>query len=180
MRRIWGILVVLVCLRGKPDTFGRFAMPEPRLQELASALDALAGRGLRIAFLPFQQHDTEDDDTLHRAIAERMRQRDAVDFLPWTVDVAHVATLFREASLVVAMRLHAAVLAETFGAPTAILAYDRKLLEFAQQRGVTVVDGADLDRPGACRSRLDDALHGSRSGAGDPPPHDWLEIAFQP
>ena len=170
---------VLVCLRGNPDAFGRFAMPEPRLQELARALDALAAQGLRIAFLPFQQHDTEDDDTLHRAIAERMRQRDAVDFLPWTVDVAHVATLFREASLVVAMRLHAAVLAETFGAPTAILAYDRKLLEFAQQRGVTVVDGADLDRPGACRSRLDDALHGSRSGAGDPPPHDWMSIAFQ-
>ena len=116
---------------------------------------------------------------MHRSIVARMRQRDAVDFLPWTVDVGHVATTFREASLVVAMRLHAAVLAEAFGAPTAILAYDRKLLEFARQRGITVVDAADLDRAGACRARLEDALGGSRSGAADPPPHDWLSIAFQ-
>jgi polysaccharide pyruvyl transferase CsaB len=170
---------VLVCLRGNPDAFGRFAMPEPRLQELARALDALAAQGLRIAFLPFQQHDTEDDDTLHRAIAARMRRGDAVDFVPWTVDVARVARIFREASLVVAMRLHAAVLAEAFGAPAAILAYDRKLLEFAQQRGVPILDAADLDRPEACRGRLEDALAGRRAGAGDPPPHDWLEIAFQ-
>ena len=170
---------VLVCLRGNPDAFGRFAMPEPRLRELASALDGLAATGLRIAFLPFQQHDTEDDDTLHRAIVARMRQRDAVDFLPWTVDVARVATIFREAALVVAMRLHAAVLAEAFGAPTAVLAYDRKLLEFAQQRGVTVIDAADLDRAGACASKLEDARHGSRPGGGDPPPHDWMTIALQ-
>jgi polysaccharide pyruvyl transferase CsaB len=170
---------VLVCLRGHPDTFGRFAMPEPRLQQLAAALDALAAGGRRIAFLPFQQHDTEDDDTLHRAVAARMRQRDAIDFLPWTVDVGRVATLFREAALVVAMRLHAAVLAEAFGAPTAILAYDRKLTEFARQRGITIVDAADLDRPDACRGRLEDALDGDRSGAGEPPPHDWMSIAFQ-
>jgi polysaccharide pyruvyl transferase CsaB len=170
---------VLVCLRGNPDTFGRFAMPEPRLQQLAGALDALAARGLRIAFLPFQQHDTEDDDTLHREIAVRMHQRDAVAFVPWTVDVARVATLFREASLVVAMRLHAAVLAEAFATPTAILAYDRKLLEFAQQRGIPVVDVTDLDRPDACRARLEDALGGDRPGGGEAPPHDWMEIALQ-
>jgi polysaccharide pyruvyl transferase CsaB len=170
---------VLVCLRGNPDAFGRFAMPEPRLQELASALDSLARRGLRIAFLPFQQHDTEDDDTLHRALAARMQRPDAVDFVPWTVDVARVATLFREASLVVAMRLHAAVLAEAFATPTAILAYDRKLLEFARQRGVTALDAAALDRPGAYRAGLEDALDGRRAGAAEPPPHDWMDIAFQ-
>jgi hypothetical protein len=82
---------VLVCLRGNPDTFGRFAMPELRLRELAAALDALAAGGRRIAFLPFQQHDTEDDDTLHRAVSAHMRQRDAIEFVPWTVDVARVA-----------------------------------------------------------------------------------------
>jgi polysaccharide pyruvyl transferase CsaB len=170
---------VLVCLRGKPNTFGRFAMPESRLLELAGALDALAARGLRIAFLPFQQHDTEDDDTLHREVVAHMRQRDAVEFVPWTADVARVATLFRDAALAVAMRLHASVLAEAFGTPTAILAYDHKLLEFAAQRGVPVIEAADLDRPGACRARLVDALEGGRPGRGEAPPHDWLDIAFQ-
>lgn len=169
---------VLVCLRGNPDTFGRFAMTEPRLQQLAGALDAIAARGLQVAFLPFQQHDTEDDDTLHRAIAGRMRQRDAVRFVPWTVDVRRVAGLFREARLVVAMRLHAAVLAEAFETRTAILAYDRKLLEFATQRGLTAIEAADLDRPDACRTRLEDAL-GAGPGRRQPPPHDWMEIAFQ-
>ncbi len=169
----------LVCLRGNSDAFGRFAMPEPRLRHLAGALDALAARGLRITFLPFQQHDTEDDDTMHRAIAERMQRREAIDFLPWTVDVRHVASLFRDASMVVAMRLHAAVLAQAFGTATAVLAYDRKLVEFARQRGLAVVDATDLDRLEVCRARLEDVLDGGRAGAGEPPPHDWMEIAFQ-
>jgi polysaccharide pyruvyl transferase CsaB len=174
-----GAPYVLVCLRGNPNTFGRFALPEARLAQLAAALDALAARGLRIAFLPFQQHDTEDDDTLHQAVAARMTRQDAVAFVPWTVDIATVAALFRDASLAVAMRLHAAVLAEAFGTPTAILAYDRKLVEFARQRGVQVVEAADLDRRGACLARLEDALDGRRPGPGEAPPHDWLEIAFQ-
>ena len=169
---------VLVCLRGNPDTFGRFAMTEPRLQQFAAALDALAARGLQIAFLPFQQHDTEDDDTLHRAVATRMRQREAVRFVPWTVDVRRIAALFRDAKLVVAMRLHAAVLAEAFETRTAILAYDRKLLEFAAQRGAPVIEAVDLDRPDACRARLEDAL-GAGPGPRQAPPHDWMDIAFQ-
>jgi polysaccharide pyruvyl transferase WcaK-like protein len=154
-------------------------MPEPRLRRLAAALDALAARGLRIAFLPFQQHDTEDDDTLHRAVAAHMQRREAIDFVPWTVDVPRVAALFRDASMVIAMRLHAAVLAEAFGTATAILAYDRKLLEFARQRGLAVVEATDLDRPEGCRARLEDVLDGGRAGAAEPPPHDWMEIAFQ-
>jgi polysaccharide pyruvyl transferase CsaB len=170
---------VLVCLRGNANAFGRFALSEARLTELAAALDGLAARGLSVAFLPFQQHDTEDDDTLHRDIALRMTRQDAVRFVPWTVDVATVAAQFREAALVVAMRLHAGVLAEAFGTPAAILAYDRKLLEFAHQRGLPVIEAADLDRPGRCRAQLQDALDGQRSGRGEAPPHDWMEIAFQ-
>ena len=169
---------VLVCLRGNPDTFGRFAMPEPRLRELARALDALADRGLRIVFLPLQSHDLEDDDALHRAVAERMLRRDAVEFAPWTTDLPVLARLFRHAGLVVGMRLHAAVLGEAFGSRTAVLAYDRKLVEFASQRGAPVIDAALLDRPDACRARLCDALDGERAAPVDPPPHDWLSIDF--
>jgi polysaccharide pyruvyl transferase CsaB len=171
---------VLVCLRGRPDTFGRFPLPEARLQELAASLDALASAGHQVAFLPFQQHDTEDDDTIHRAIAARMRRADAVTFLPWTADIATLAAVVRGAALVVAMRLHAAVLGEAFGAPTAVLAYDRKLVEFARQRGVPAIDAGELDRPGACAARLADARDGWRTGPGEPPPHDWLQIAFRP
>jgi polysaccharide pyruvyl transferase CsaB len=169
---------VLVCLRGNSDAFGRFALPDARLRQLAAALDVLAARGLRIAFLPFQQHDTEDDDTLHRTIAERMRRREAVDFLPWTIDVARVAALFRDASMVVAMRLHAAVLAAAFGTATAILAYDRKLVEFGRQRGFTVIAATDLDRADRCGAQLEHVLDGGRGGTAEPPPHDWMEITF--
>jgi polysaccharide pyruvyl transferase CsaB len=170
---------VLVCLRGNANAFGRFALSETRLTELAAALDGLAARGLSIAFLPFQQHDTEDDDTLHREIALRMTRQDAVRFVPWTVDVASVAAQFREATLVVAMRLHGAVLAEAFATPAAVLAYDRKLVEFAHQRGLPIVDAVDLDRPGRGRALLEHALDGGRGERGEAPPHDWMEIAFQ-
>jgi polysaccharide pyruvyl transferase CsaB len=170
---------VLVCLRGNPDTFGRFAMPEERLRELARALDAIAGRGLKVVFLPLQQHpELEDDDTLHRAVAARMVRREAVSFAPWTTDLPALSRLFRNAGLVVAMRLHAAVLAEAFGSRTAVLAYDRKLVEFAGQRGAPVIDASLLDRPDACRARLFDALDGERTGPVDAPPHDWLSIDF--
>jgi polysaccharide pyruvyl transferase CsaB len=169
---------VLVCLRGNPNTFGRFAMPEERLRELSRALDAIAGRGLRIVFLPLQSHELEDDDTLHRAVAARMVRREAVEFAAWTTDLAALSRLFRHAGLVVAMRLHAAVLAEAFGSRTAVLAYDRKLVEFAGQRGAPVVDASLLDQPDACRARLIDALDGERTGPLDAPPHDWLSITF--
>ena len=169
---------VLVCLRGHPNAFGRFAMTEARVQRLAAALDAFAARGLRIAFLPFQQHDTEDDDVLHREVAARMKHRDAAIFVPWTVDVPTIASLFREAALVVAMRLHAAVLAQAFDAPTAILPYDRKLVEFASQRGVPQVEADAFDQDGTATGRLQDAIAGQRTGVPEPPPHDWLEIGF--
>jgi polysaccharide pyruvyl transferase CsaB len=171
---------VLVCLRGQADTFGRFGLPEARLRELAAALDALAATGHRIAFLPFQQHETEDDDTLHRAVAARMRRRAHVVHLPWSADIGATAAVFRGASLVVAMRLHAAVLGEAFGAPTAVLAYDRKLVAFARQRGVPAIHADELDRPGTCAARLADTRDGARGGAGEPPPHDWLQIPFRP
>jgi polysaccharide pyruvyl transferase CsaB len=167
---------VLVCLRGHANAFGRFAMTEARLQRLAAALDVFAARGLRIAFLPFQQHDTEDDDVIHRQVAARLEDRDAAIFVPWTVDVPTIASLFREAALVVAMRLHAAVLAEAFDAPTAILPYDRKLVEFAAQRGVTQVEAEALDHDGTAAALLQDAIAGQRAGVPEPPPHDWLQI----
>jgi polysaccharide pyruvyl transferase CsaB len=169
---------VLVCLRGHANAFGRFAMSEARLQRLAAALDTFAARGLRIAFLPFQQHDTEDDDVMHREVAARMRERDAAIFVPWTVDVPTIASLFRDAALVVAMRLHAAVLAQAFGAATAILPYDRKLVEFASQRGVAQVEAEALDRDGEAAGRLQDALDGRGARVPEPPPHDWLAIPF--
>lgn len=175
---------VLVCLRGNPDAFGRFALTEARLGRFAAALDTLADQGLRIAFLPFQQHDTEDDDTTHRALSQRMRRRDAVTFVPWTVDIATIAALFREAALVVAMRLHAAVVAEAFGTPTVVLPYDRKLGELARQRALPMLDVTALDDLDATRACLEDAIlghaavHAHRPDTGEAPPHDWLAIDF--
>jgi polysaccharide pyruvyl transferase WcaK-like protein len=173
---------VLACLRGNPDACGRFAMTEGRLGHLAAALDALADQGLRVVFLPFQQHDTEDDDTLHRALAGRMRRRDTVAFVPWTVEIATIAALFRDAALVVAMRLHAAVVAEAFGTPTVVLPYDRKLGELARQRGLAILDATALDALATTRAGLDDVILGRAGGRGveavEVPPHDWLAIDF--
>jgi hypothetical protein len=61
-----------------------------------------------------------------------------------------------------------------------VLAYDRKLVAFARQRGVPAIHADELDRPGTCAARLADTRDGARGGAGEPPPHDWLQIPFRP
>jgi hypothetical protein len=111
-----------------------------------------------------------------------MRRRDAVAFVPWTVEIATIAALFRDAALVVAMRLHAAVVAEAFGTPTVVLPYDRKLGELARQRGLATLDATALDALATTRACLEDTILGRAGGrgveAGEVPPHDWLAIDF--
>lgn len=172
---------IMVCLRGNPNVFGKFPMTETRIHNLAAALDSFAERGMRTAFFPLQQHHTEDDQDIHRRVAEQMSHRDAAVFVDWTVDIPTIASLFGHASLVVALRLHAAVLAEAFGAHTAIFPYDRKLREFARQHArATVIEATSLDRAEECHALLERALDDRSSVLGQPPPHDWLEIGFKP
>ncbi len=138
----------LVCLRGTANVFGQFEWSESRLRALAAGLDGLAERhGLRIVFLPFQTTEAGGDDKLHHRVAMLMRNRERAAALAWSADPHEAASWFRGSSMVVAMRLHAAVLAAAYGRPCVLMPYDRKVTEFARQFPPAAIVSSDaLDR----------------------------------
>jgi hypothetical protein len=52
----------------------------------------------------------------------------------WTANLADVVRTIRSAEGVVAMRLHAGILAEALGRPVVMLPYDHKVMELIRQR----------------------------------------------
>jgi polysaccharide pyruvyl transferase CsaB len=126
---------IAVCLRTTSDAFGQYKFDEIRLRNLANALDRLAVQnGLDIVFLPFQSQPEqgEDDNEIHAEIAGRMREQSHVLIREWTGDLAEVAQCIAGAACVIAMRLHAAILAAACGRPCAVMPYDYKVSEAAR------------------------------------------------
>ncbi|HZD32291.1 MAG TPA: polysaccharide pyruvyl transferase family protein, partial [Candidatus Angelobacter sp.] len=126
-----GCRYVLVCLRDRANFYGRYAMTDERLSTLAGGLDALVeGRGLRVKFLPFQDCPSGvNDNRVHDEVFRRMQHREAAEVLEWSDDFYALGKTFAGAQAVIAMRLHAAILAKAFLKPCAIMPYDQKLLE---------------------------------------------------
>ncbi len=146
---------VLVCLRAQANVYGRYPLTPQRLTDLARLLEEFSGRHrLRIAFFGLQSHAAEDDARLHEEIRQRMKHPERTLTIPWSSDPERVAAAFGGASLVVAMRLHAAILARAFQCPVLAMPYDRKVFEFARQQGLNT-----LLRP----ETLDDMKSGSEA-----------------
>ena len=124
-----------VCLRSSSNAFGQFKLDEKGLCNLAGALDSLAiEKNLQIIFLPFQVtlDHLENDNVIHAEVAKRMRKESRVVIQEWTGDLAEVEGIISGAECVIAMRLHAAILARACNRPCAIMPYDYKLNEAAQ------------------------------------------------
>ena len=120
----------VVCLRTDPNVFRQFAFGEEQIRALTGILDHLADRhGFDIVFLPFQSADNQ----MHVRIAARMRHTGRATVRPWSGNLAEVARCVAGACCVVAMRLHAAVLAAAFHRPCILLPYDHKVAEFGRQ-----------------------------------------------
>jgi polysaccharide pyruvyl transferase CsaB len=123
---------VLVCLRMEPDDFGTYPYGEKEIAALATALDNVTeDSGAKVLFIPFQYDRNNDDNLIHRRIVQKMRRRESARIEEWSSDLLRLSKLFRGASCVVAMRLHAAVLAVAFKRPVVVMPYDRKVTEFA-------------------------------------------------
>ncbi|MCP9850114.1 polysaccharide pyruvyl transferase CsaB [Cyanobium sp. Morenito 9A2] len=113
---------ILLCWRFSP------LLEEAQWRRLLEALDQLAEQADRpVHWLPFHQ----DQDA---ALLEELRRRDwlppALARRSQTVmagSPAEAMALFEGASLVIAMRLHALILAALSGAPSAALSYDPKV-----------------------------------------------------
>ena len=141
----------LVCLRGTANVFHRYELTEARLRTLSAGLDALVERhGLRIVFLPFHVSSAGEDESLHRRIAHRMWNQAAFVMPDADSNLSNIGSWFAGCRCVLAMRLHAAVLATAYGKPCLLMPYDQKVIEFGKQFPVVRMASAELldDRDG--------------------------------
>jgi polysaccharide pyruvyl transferase CsaB len=172
----------LVCLRTQADVFGQYAWTDQRIQALASGLDYLVERhGLGIVFLPFQSMPGgQDDNQIHDRVAASMTHRDRVTVRPWSDDLAAVSRAVREARCVIAMRLHAAVLACAHKRCCIVMPYDYKVSEFGRQMSLPhEITAETLDTPDKLRGVLDGALADGEVRAGNDLPASWDTLTLE-
>jgi polysaccharide pyruvyl transferase WcaK-like protein len=95
---------------------------------LAAVLDELvATTGVRVVFVPFQRSSLgRRDEAANRSVAKHMRRHDAVMHAEIDESDATLGVI-AGARAGIAMRLHASILANSFGVPTLGLAYDPKV-----------------------------------------------------
>jgi polysaccharide pyruvyl transferase CsaB len=173
---------LLVCLRDASNDYGRYAMTENRLANFATTLDAVIARhNLRIRFLPFQDcPGSTNDNRIHEEVFHRMQRRDDAQILDWNDDFRALGEVFAGARGVIAMRLHAAILAGAFQRPCVIMPYDQKLLEFGQQAGIGDYLPAEmLDSIERSTALLEHWLGAHSCPAPQPPPERWESLRLR-
>jgi polysaccharide pyruvyl transferase WcaK-like protein len=160
---------VLVCLRHNPNIFDTYELTEQRIRTLARSLDNLIERhDVDIVFLPMHatSPNGRGDVLLHEQVARLMGRGERVQLRAWTPDLDEVCGWIRDARLVVAMRLHAAVLAYSFGRPCALMPYDRKVREFGELMSIEhSIEAATLDDLTGVDRVLDSAWRDERDEA---------------
>jgi hypothetical protein len=167
----------LICLR-QPQHYGLPGFSDDCLGTIAQSLDSfLFKHNLEAAFLPCQSlHSNFDDNVAHRNIVSRMAMRSRAHVLDYTEDTTRVSDLFGNASMVIGMRLHAAILAVAYGRPCVAVSYDRKLDEFCTQAGIPYKVGVrDLNSPALLES-LEECMMGPLRVNPQLPPDTWESI----
>lgn len=155
-----GKAYAIVSLRANPDVHGRFPFGPGQLKALAAGLDYLVEHhGLHIRFVPFQSLPEFDDNDMHHQVRAHMVHADHATIRTWRKNPADVVNEIRDAKLMVAMPLHAAILAVAHDVPSVILPYDIKVHEFVAYCGVKeVLSSADLAEVATVRDSLARAL----------------------
>ena len=152
---------VVVCLRTEAHAFKQFAWTEGCVRTLASGLDRLVDdHDLDVVFLPFQGLvGAADDNRIHQEVASRMRHGERITIRPWTDSLTNVSQVVRGAACVIAMRLHAAVLACALDRPCVLIPYDHKVGEFGRQMGLQhEITAETLENPMALARVLEAGL----------------------
>jgi polysaccharide pyruvyl transferase CsaB len=168
---------LLICLR-QPQHYGLPGFSDDCLDTIAQSLDSfLFKHNLDAIFLPCQSlHSNFDDNLAHRNIVCRMAMRGRARILDYTEDITRVTELFSNASMVVGMRLHAAILAVAYGRPCVAVSYDRKLDEFCTQTGIPYrVEVSEIGTPKFLDS-LERCIAGPLRVNPQIPPSTWESI----
>lgn len=141
---------VAVALRANPNAFRTYPVDETSLRAFALSLDRIVERhNLDVCFVPLQDTAEEPDIEIHRRIASFMQFGGRAAHIAWTPELGPTAAVIRDARFVIAMRLHAAVLAAAYGRPCVVMPYDTKVKEFGRQMNFAQVDAPalqDVDR----------------------------------
>lgn len=120
---------------------------------LAAALDGAAAAGVTPLFLPMQ---VPGDTEASRRVQAAMTQPSLI--LEERVAPAEFAAMLAEARAVVAMRLHAAILAAAAGVPSLGLVYDPKVEGVLADLGLPTVGSATQPDPAGIAPALMDLL----------------------
>ena len=172
---------VLVALHGDSNVYGQYSMPDFRIATFANLLDDLVEKhNLDIEFFPFQPEQDGGDALMAARVQSRMHHASRSRILDWTIDVAEVASRFARSHVVIAMRLHAAVLAATYSSPCILMPYDQKVVEFGQQAIIPHILTPDLlDAPDKAHKFLDEAMRGLVVPQPLEPCADWLTLTLK-
>lgn len=158
---------IAVALRRGVAVASRFQFGEEQQAGLAQALDEIVERtGLEVRFVPFQIIPELDDDRTHHEVQRRMRHADRTYREPWTGDPSRILAMLAGAEVVLAMPLHAAVLAAAARVRTLLIAYDVKGDEFAAVVGRAAVPAASM---ADARMLADALLEAARAAPLEPP-----------
>lgn len=153
---------VVVSLRHNPNVFRNYEMTEDRIRTLAASLDDLIERkGVDVVFLPLQAgfFSGRGDNQLHGRVVKAMVRKDRVHVRAWTSDLQEICRWIQGARFVIAMRLHAAVLAFSCERPSVLMPYDRKIREFAELMKIDLLlEESALDDRASLSSLLEAAL----------------------
>jgi polysaccharide pyruvyl transferase CsaB len=167
---------VLVALHGDSNVYRRYAMTGNRIAIFAGMLDLLVEEyGLEIEFFPFQPEQDGGDAAIARKVQQAMRHLHKSQILGWTLDTGEIARRLARCRLVIAMRLHAAVLAATYAVPCILMPYDQKVVEFGKQAGLPYVLRPEmLDRPDLAQQTLRQWMTNLAIPEPLPSDGDWL------
>jgi polysaccharide pyruvyl transferase CsaB len=173
---------VLIALHGNPNVYRQYDLSPARLELLTQALDNLVEKyQCELHFLACQSgNGVYDDHHLHRQIISRMRHHESSRLLDWTIDPQQISQHFGGSRMVIAMRLHAAILATAFQKPCLLMPYERKVEEFGKQAAITnILDAESLDDFANIKPVIDNAMMESGRTFRTPPgARNWMQIAL--
>ena len=137
-RRASGGLRIAVCLRHWHASRPAIDNPEvfqQCLDALAATLDHLHDRHeASLTFIPFRTAKGDDDREVAKAVQQRLRSPATIVTTP-APGVNETLGRLAEADLVIAMRLHAIIMATSIGVPSLALAYMPKVRDYMAEIG---------------------------------------------